>query len=419
MNGCLVTSAHLSRAAIVLSIVAAAVRPAPLEAEIRNRVVLGYDSFIDRFTILEADTFESVHEFSVGLGNGLMYRDGTVKAGVNNFLRFSNQTIDEALDAEASITPTKSAVIDLRGTLHWKHFQEGSDYEFGNDYTQVNAVLKIRHDLGTDCRMSLKSRFELIDYGERTDFDYDYGYADGGVEIEAGPDFSRAVRAGIYAGRRDVPDSTALTYDRATALIEARLLSVQGIAIHFASTGDRRDYRETVRSSTWSVMSFLDLSFNASNGAVYSLRGESELTTFDRPDTIYFDTHFVRGGVRARFPLRSMSSCFIEPRYARMLCHDFGEERYQEISCILGADLMEGDKLWLSLAYEPGYRDYSLEVNDLYSDYHVNRISAMGNLSLPHKTAFNLCVTHEPERHSRREDDFSVTLLSIDFTKRF
>jgi len=419
MNECLVTIKRASRAATLSLVIAAFLCPAPLEAEMRNHVTLGYDSFVDRFTILEADTLESVHEFYLGLGNGFMYRSGTASAGVRNLLKFSNQTIDEGFDAEASIAPRKLAVIDLRGALYWKHFQEGSDYEFGNDYAQVNAILKIRRDLGTACRMSLKSRFELIDYKERTEFDHDYGYFDGGVEVEAGHDVSKAIRAGIYAGKRDVADSTSLSYDRVLALLEAGLLSARGMAIHFTSAADRRDYRSTVRSSNWSVMSFLDLSLNASNGAVYSLRGESELMTFDRPDTIYFNTHFLRAGLRVRFPIRSMSSCFVEPRYARMLCNDFEEERYEEISCILGAELMRGDRLWLSLSYEPGHRDYSLDVNDLYSDYYLNRISAMGSVSLAAKTALNLCVTHEPERHSRRADDFSVTLVSIDLTKRF
>ena len=32
-------------------------------AELRNRLLAGYDSFIDRFTLIEADTTEVVHEY--------------------------------------------------------------------------------------------------------------------------------------------------------------------------------------------------------------------------------------------------------------------------------------------------------------------------------------------------------------------
>ena len=102
-----------------------------------------------------------------------------------------------------------------------------------------------------------------------------------------------------------------------------------------------------------------------------------------------------------------------------MLCGSFPEERYREISCVLAAEIMRSDGLWLSLSYEPGYRDYTLDGNDLYSDFYLNRLSAMGSVPLPAETTLNVLVTHEPERHSRREDDFSVTLVSIDLTKRF
>jgi len=102
-----------------------------------------------------------------------------------------------------------------------------------------------------------------------------------------------------------------------------------------------------------------------------------------------------------------------------MLCADFEEERYWEASCVLGTDIMRNDKLWISFSYEPGYRNYTLDANDLYSDFRLNRLSAMGSVSLPADAALNLFLTHEPERHSRREDDFSVTLVSLDLTKRF
>jgi len=387
--------------------------------EMRNHATLGYDSFIDRFTILEADTFESVQEQYLGLGNALQYWNGKAKAGINNHFRLGTQTIDESFDAEASFAPAPATVIDLRGGVHWKHFQEKSDYEFGNDYLQSNALLKIRKKFGEWSRATLRGRIESIDYEEKTDFDYDYRYLDGGIEIEAGPDPARMLLLGISRGSREVPDTTALSYDRILAELEARLISSRGVSFHLSSAGDRRDYRGAVRSSLWNAVSFLDASYNTAGGMVYSLRAEAELAFFDRPDTIYFDTQFLRGGARVRYPVRDLSSVYIEPRAAWMFCPDFEEERYGEFSCILGADIMHTDRLWLSLSYEPGYRDYTVAENDLYSDFTLNRVSAMGSVSLPASMALNLFLTHEPERHSRREDDFSVTLVTVDVTKRF
>jgi hypothetical protein len=391
----------------------------PLEAEITNQATIGYDSFIDRFTILEADTFETIQDLYAGLGNTLFYRDGATKAGLSNLFRFGNQTIDEYFGAEGSIRPIASTAVDLRSSIAWKHFREGSDYEFGNDYTQANALLRVRTNTGESSRLGLKSRIELVDYKERTEFDYDYRYVDGGAEWDAGADADRMLHVGLLAGRRDVPDTTALSYDRLLAELEGRYAGTEGVSLQILSAADRREYREPARSSYWNVASQAEMSRGSAGGAVYSLRGESEILSFDRPDTTYFDTHFLRAGFRARYPLRALSAVYGEPRYAVMLCKTFAEERYREVSFVLGAEVMSATGFWLSLSYEPGFRDYELDENELYSDFYLNRLSVMGSLPLPGGTTLNVFVTHEPERHSRREDDFSVTLVSIDLTKRF
>ena len=406
------------RILVSLLVATALLADAPGHAEIRNHAILGYDSFIDRFTILEADTFESTQELFFGLGNALQYRSGTTKAGLSSLLRVGNQTMNEHLEAEGSVTPSKSTVLDLRTSLYWRHFQEGSDYEFGNDYTQGNAVLRVRADITATSRMSFRSRLEAVDYREKTDFDYDYRYYDGGVEFQAGELIDRFFLIGIAAGAREAPDTTALGYDRLLGELEARL-GLKSTSMHIMSAADRREYRGSVRSSSWNSMSSVELTVNMANGYSISVRGESELMLFDRPDTTYFDTKFLRALVHARIPLSSASSAFIEPRFGRMLCNDFEEERYTELSCVIGADMMKNDGLWVSLSYEPGYRDYALDGNELYSDFLMHRFSAMGTLSMPHRLALNLFVTHEPERHSRREDDFSITLISIDLTRRF
>jgi hypothetical protein len=391
----------------------------PLEAEITNQATIGYDSFIDRFTILDADTFETVQDLYVGFSNAFLYRDGATKAGLSNLFRFGNQTVDEYLAAEGSIRPVASTAVDLRSSFAWKHFREGSDYEFGNDYTQTNALFRVRTNTGASSRLSLKSRVELVDYKERTEFDYDYRYVDGGAEWDAGADIDRMLHLGLFAGRRDVPDTTALSYDRLLAELEGRCAMGGGVSFRILSAADRREYREPARSSYWNVTSEAEISRGSADGAVYSLRGESEILSFDRPDATYFNTHFLRTGFRARFPVRALSAVYAEPRYAIMFCTTFAEERYREVSFVLGAEVMSTNGFWLSLAYEPGFRDYELEGNELYSDFYLNRLSAMGSLSLIAGTALNVFVTHEPERHSRREDDFSVTLVSIDLTKRF
>jgi hypothetical protein len=41
----------------------------------------------------------------------------------------------------------------------------------------------------------------------------------------------------------------------------------------------------------------------------------------------------------------------------------------------------------------------------------------MGSAGLGWDTTLNLLVSHDPERHTRRSDDFSITLVSINLQK--
>jgi hypothetical protein len=400
-------------------IVGALIGPVPARAETRNRLILGYDSFIDRFTILEDDTSESVQEYYAGLGNDLLFKWNTASIGLRNFFRYGNQTLDEHLDGEFSLLPGRRAKIDLRTSLHYKHFQEGSDYSFGNDYIQSNTLLKLRTKLGESARLTVRSRLEGVDYERKTDFDYDYYYYDGGLEVEGGSFLNRLIRVGGFAGYRNAPDTTAMSYQRTVGEIEAQFSIGDRGLLHIASTGDRRNYHGTARSSFWTVFSYAQLMLTSPGGKSFSLKAESEYITYDDQSLIFFDTHFVRGSLAAKFPLRESTAITAEPRIARMICPDYGEERYFEYTFLFGIEVFGRDAFWLIASYEPGYRDYLAEPNELYSNFYLNRVSLMGSIPLKMGFSINLFAMHDPERHTRREDDFSVTLVSLDITKKF
>ena len=54
-----------------------------------------------------------------------------------------------------------------------------------------------------------------------------------------------------------------------------------------------------------------------------------------------------------------------------------------------------------------------MEENDLYSDFYINRLSLMASISIPKGFSIDMFIMHDPERHTRRDDDFSITLISI------
>jgi hypothetical protein len=343
--------------------------------------------------------------------------DGT-KASVRNNFKLGNQTVDDILDGEIAVGLESKTRLELRSSLRLKFFREGSDYSFGNDYIQSNTFFKLRRKIADAHRINFRSRIEFLDFDKRTEFDYDYRYIDAGVEYEIGTVIGSSARLGGFIGYRETPD-TLLSYRRSLANLDVRISSGYGTSFQMNVTADRRDYREAVRSSYWSVFSYISLVAARLSGKTLYFNVDSEIIAYDEPTDIFFDTHFIRGGLRGSIPIRGYISLYLEPRYARMLCPYLPEERYWEASAIIGMDIMTSNHLWISAAYEPGYRGYLFEENVLYSDFYFNRVTLMGNVGLPQNFSVNLLFSHDPERHSRRDDDFSLTLVSIALSKRF
>jgi hypothetical protein len=380
---------------------------------LKNTLLAGYDSFIDRYTILEEDTSDATHDFYAGMANGFTYVGRTSSGSIRNLFKFGNQTIDNNLNGNISLGYWNTVRIDLRSNLFLKYFREGSDYSAGNDYLQSNTYLKFTKNLSDSYRFRVKNRYERVVYDERTYFDYNYSYMDIGLELERGNYAENLVRVAGYLGRKDAPDTTDLGYSRGVAELETQLRTSAMSAFNLTLIGDRRDYRGAVRSAYWNVLTYAGLTIRTLGGYAFRLTGEAELMMFDTSSTTYFDTHFLRGGFRSAIPWNKWLSFYIEPRAAWMLCPDYEVERYWEGTVIIGLDIMKGSSFWLSASYEPGYRSYEAEENDFYSDFYINRLSLIGSVSIPKGFSIDMFVMHDPERHARRTDNFSITLISI------
>ncbi len=404
---------------LCLLLTAAATGPVRAQTTANGSLSIGYDSFIDRFTILEDDTTDTVQEIYLSLDNSLNLKKKSLRLAFHNAFRMGNQTLGDNLFSSLTAGSGSSTVLELRNQTMYRHYLAGSDYEFGNDYTQSNTSLRISRYLADDFRVAARGRLESTDYSQRTDFDYDYRYADGGLELEAGSYFGKFVRIAAAAGHREAPDTTALNYDRFLADLELHMVPAGGCLLEISVAGDRRSYAVSVERSIWNVYSQAGLTLDSGNATRYSLRLESELYLYDKPSTTFFDTHFIRGGVRISSVALGRLTVFGEPRFAAMLCDAYEEERYEEGSIVLGLELLGGTDYWLSFSWEPGRRNYIMEENEIYSDFYLNRFSLIGNVTAASGLSFDLFVMHDPERHSRRDDDFSMTMVSAAVTKRF
>jgi hypothetical protein len=391
----------------------------PLEAENSNQLVTGYDSFIDHYTILEDDTTEALQEYYLNLRNSFTFHNYKMKPKLTNSIKFGNQTVDERINLGLEFGRETSIKTEFKTDLYIKHFRENSDYSFSNDYKQLNTRLKIGRKFTENIKIDSKTRLEVIDYKDYTNFDYDYNYMDTGIEINAGSILGNLFRLSGTYGRCETPDTTALSYKRKIIELDAFISPNEKYRHDLSLSADRRNYNGASRSSLWNILSFYRFTFSSENEVEYSLNLDGESAIYDSESSIYFDTYFLRSGFKVSFPLRGIDKISLEPRYARMFCNDFGDERYQEYSIITGLELMASDKFWLIFNYEPGIRNYLKGEDGLYSDFYLNRLSLMGSISISNGISTDFFIIHDPERHTRKEDDFSITMISLSLSKRF
>jgi hypothetical protein len=373
---------------------------------------------MDRFTILERDTMETIHDFHAGLNNAFRLRKDRIKANVQSFFKYGNQTIDETVDSDISLSLCSSTKLDLSNNFHWKKFRESSDYTMGNDYTQSNNSIKIKRNTGETSRVTLRGRFEFIDYQEKTDFDYDYYYYDGGASFRTGSYTGNFFSIGAFMGYRSAPDTTELNFRRNILNLDVQLSSGEDLTFSSNVFGDRRKYKTDVRSSYWTWFSYSDLKIRKGTRSL-SFNLDTEFIQYDTTSDIFFDTYFARLGIKPKFEITSCISIYFEPRVAGLYCYDLSEEEYLEFSLKGGLDILGMGNYWLTCSVEPGHRNYLEEDNSFYSDFYFVRASLMGNVSLPYSTELNAFVSHDPEYHSRRDDDFSITLVSLSLSKDF
>lgn len=389
----------------------------PLAAETQNRISSGYDSFIDRYTVLENDTTESLNEYYLNMTNrfsgGLM----GINSNFRNSLKFGNQTVDERFRMSLELSGESSFEVRLETDFYLKNFREGSDYSFSNNYRQLNTSLKIGRKLSDNLRIRSRTRFELTDYDDHTSFDYDYNYMDTGVECDIGSILGNTLRAVASFGVCEAPDTTELSYDRNIFEISTYLGSWGSAGLDMTISADRRDYQGDSRPSSWLIMSYSKMSLKNDGKFNFAFLVDGESYVYDTSDQLYFNSHFIRGGAEFSVTVGERSEISFQPRYARLLCGQMQEERYSEYSIIASYDLMYGSGYWFTFSYEPGYRAYQVE--DIYSNFYLNRISLMGSVSFLENYTADLFIMHDPEKHSRRGDDFSITMISASISRGF
>jgi hypothetical protein len=267
-------------------------------------------------------------------------------------------------------------------------------------------------------------RLQVIDFDQRTEFDYDY--VRNGIEVAL--NFDGNLTSGYqatfgYAGKI-VPDSSEISYDALVAGIEYRHTSDLHRQTFLTVDAERRVYRDaTTRSPFWSTYSSATIQPLMVGRIGLRFDNEFESYTFDRSTPVYFNYIENRSSLRVTYSSSTLLVIGVGPTFGFLQSDTSPADEYNEVGARISVDYNSGQRLWLSASYEPGRRDYRIDpVSDtdlVFSDFVYHRVLLFANLRLLRSASINVFANLEPESHKVEADDTTMTILSADITYGF
>ncbi|HER19757.1 MAG TPA: hypothetical protein ENO14_01780, partial [Chromatiales bacterium] len=226
------------------------------DGRITGSAGVGFDSFQERYSIIDSDTLDSINEFRSRLSLG--YARGSV---LEDFMQFEARTMagEDGFDYSGSATLierlTRRARIGFGADISHRAYRDNSAYEFANDYSRYYLRGYGRLQLTPVAALRFTDRVEGVDYDRRTDFDYDY--LRNTVELDAEWDWNLTnfVTTGFAFTTMSIPDTTEIQYRSWSPQLELRLAPEQHLRLIAYVDVERRLYaHEPVRSSFWSML---------------------------------------------------------------------------------------------------------------------------------------------------------------------
>jgi hypothetical protein len=394
-------------------------------------VEAGFDSYIGRYAIAEADTLSQVEEartrLRLGYASGSLGRDyALVEArqylGQSSWESALHAMLTRRFGANARVVTNFDAEVSRRG------FREGSTYQFPNDYTRLYGRAGLRVRQGSSLTLRLDDRVEHLAYDQRTEFDYDYtrNVATAAVDFETDP--FRTITGGVRLTTMTIPDSSEIAYVAPGPFFEVRAFRGLRERAYLAAYADRRLYPDDgTRASFWSLLMSGLLEVPVASHWSIELAADLDHYHYDGTSDVYNDYVEVRAFTTANW-FTGETRIGLGPAFGWLSSREAPFDEYRELGIRFATEHIGGSGLYFSAAYEPGLRDYgqyngNLTLPDqqqaIFSDYVYHRVNLFANVRVYHALWANLFVDYQPEDHDRDGDDATATVISASLSYGF
>ncbi|MCI0451891.1 MAG: hypothetical protein L0Z51_05790 [Candidatus Latescibacteria bacterium] len=387
----------------------------------------GYESYTERYSIADDDTLSSVDEFRsrarLAYAAGLFGRDYTL---VEARAMVGESSWDAA--ARAMLTRRFGEVgrhaLNLDAEIMRRGFREGSTYEFPNDYTRGTARAGLRARATPSLTVRAEDRFEILDYDQRTEFDYDYVKNHASLAADVSRDPTRGVLAGVRYTTFVVPDSAEIEYDAWIPFAEVRAFDDLHERVLVSASVERRTYPDDgTRSSFWAVVVALGLEWSLHRHWSIEMIDDLEDYAYDEETGAYHDYVENAAAILLNFNTAALQ-VGAGPAFGWLNSDTSPDDEYRELGVRVVLEMMGGSGWWVSASYEPGLRDYPsyqegdpvADLNAVFSDYSYHRVGLFANARVWQALWLNVFLDYQPEDHEREDDDATATIASVNLT---
>lgn len=390
----------------------------------RGRAEFGFDSFRERYSIVEQDTLDSVDEwrarFRLGYARGSFLRNYFLVEG-RTFVGRGDYENAVRVRFTRQLKNNFRSRFSIEGDLTRRTFNEHSTYRFPNDFTRGYLFGYVRLGMGSSFSVRLADRLEDVNFATRTEFDYDYTRNSVILSSEYEWDFTTLINGGVRYTTMSIPDSAEIEYESWTPLIEIRSAPESRRQIYFQGGVERRLYSENAtRSSFWGWLGVLNAEWLVASPVGVVIENNIEYYQYDINTNAFFD--YVENrllGLITFYPTW-YSRFGVGPSWGFLRSDHSPEDEYDEYGVVFRGEFNRGAKLWTSLQFEAGRRtfpafdpDAAVDLESVFSDYSYHRLSMFLNWRIWNGVGLNLFVDYQPEDHEREGDDATSTLFSI------
>jgi len=383
----------------------------------------GFDSFQEKYSIVDHDTLDSVNEFrsqaTLGILSGNFLRnyfllEGRVQYGDDTYETGGRLKFNKLLFAGASR-------IGFEGLASRRSFGPHSSYHYPNDYDRVFVRAYFKQTLGSAFALRLTDRYEFQDFERRTEFDYDYRRNKTSLAGEFDWNLTTFLDMQVSLVTMDVPDSTEIEYQSFVPSVEFRHIAGLYQRLTVLAAVERRDYVSgSPRSSFFSVIGSITGEWPYTERTSILLLSDLEWYSYDFKNPVYFDYVENRSALLLKLNHTYTLSVGAGPTFGFLDSQISAEDEYREFGAKLALEYNRGATAWVSFSYEPGKRTYKSFTSStvdqefaLFSDYSYHRLSLFANVRIWGGVTFSGFVNYEPEDHKREGDDATATLISL------